>query len=49
MKVAKYAELFYSFLTTLDEVEKYVELIQKIPDEKTMMQWWYYYTMMFFW
>ena len=38
MKVAKVAELFCRFLTTLDDVKKYVELIQKIPEAKTMMQ-----------
>ena len=38
MKVAKVAELFCRFLATLDDVKKYVELIQKIPEAKPMMQ-----------
>ena len=28
------AESFYTFLTTPDEVEKYVELIEKMPDAR---------------
>ena len=34
----KVAELFYSFQTTPDEVEKYVELTEKTPGAKIMMQ-----------
>ena len=31
----KVAESFYSFLTMPDEVEKYVELIEKMPEANT--------------
>ena len=36
--VRKVAEGFYTFLATPDEMEKYVKLIGKTPEEKIMMQ-----------
>ena len=36
--LGKVVELFYSFLTTPDEAKKYVELIEKTPEAKIMMQ-----------
>ena len=38
MRKASYTESFYTFLTRPDEVEKYVELIEKMPEAKIMIQ-----------
>ena len=34
----KVTESFYTFLATLDEVEKYDELVEKMPEAKIMLQ-----------